>query len=160
MMVIPDVRNPGMKPAPLGMQPLPATVGSVRPMGPPGPRNGPVDSPQAGQGPGIFNHRAVRTDCELPNADVHSNRGTVPHRRRIHAVLNTETGEPASCRAVDRNLLDHHPGTEGFNHEDPADLGQDDRFAIHPDRVRPVIGAKTLLMTAPFVPGETHPPAA
>ena len=104
----------------------------------------------------VLDLRAIGADRHRANTDIYADGRSVLDWRRILAIFNAEAREPRSGSPVDGHLPNGTMEPQFFGHRHPADLGQDDDFAIHFHRVRTVVGPKALLVLPALEPRETH----
>ena len=129
MAVIPQARNTGMQPPPLFVQSFSAVAVLLEPVDLPGPGDGLVQPSQAcqrgAQGLRILYHCAVGTNGQVRYPEVNVDGGTVLDSGKRLAGLDGKAGEPASGR-----------------------------LAFDTDGVGAIVGAESLLVSAPLEAGE------
>ena len=128
MMVVPHVDYAGVKPAPLGVQPLPAVGRVALAMGRFCSGQSALSSLRSCFSPlasalGLSTVVPSEQVAIVPNAHVHAYGWSVLHRRRLLTVLDAETGKPRPRRPIDRDFSDAASKAQVFHHGHPADLG-------------------------------------
>ena len=152
------IHDPGVKVAPLEIQPLSAAVrmGTLSMnVAATGDRPCPADATASNRWPTPSDSQpscrpSIRPSSPTPN--VHADGRSILHRWRWLSVLDAETRKPCSRGAVDGHLADGAMEPQMLHHGHPADLRQYDHLAVHPHSVRAVISTEALLMPSSLEP--------